>query len=103
MKPTCPKCGTEEIQAVPACHTYLTDKGWYSCMGCYSAIRYECNNCDWEFTHGLNPKNPRAKVNSENEPSWHEDSWFMGDPGKHKDVKWFDEYDPFGDDDAGRT
>lgn len=33
---------------------------------------FACANdtCDWRYTHGLNPDNPRAVVNEKNRPTW---------------------------------
>lgn len=49
-------------------------------MGCDSAIEYMCSSlwylsdspapCDWSYTHGLNPNNPRFAAEQESRPDW---------------------------------
>ena len=68
----CPKCGSEVIYEL-TCHTYGGDDGWFSCLPCDSAIMYQCiddENCCWAYTHGLNPRNPRASLNENGRPVW---------------------------------
>lgn len=71
---TCPECdGT--VEAMDACHTWPRGDMWMSCMGCFSAILYFCNNCGWKFVHGLNKSNPLNVENEQNRPPW-----IVGDP-----------------------
>lgn len=76
----CPRCGSEVVYNL-TCHTYGSDEGgWFACMPCDSAIEYVCVRqydddppepvCDWRYTHGLNPRNPRAAANEACRPSW---------------------------------
>ena len=48
-----------------------------SCWGCFSAMTYFCGSdeCDWVYTHGLNPSNPRFDENKKDKPSWLPDDW----------------------------
>lgn len=47
-------------------------------MPCDSAIEYLCaaqyddepGECEWRYTHGLNPRNPRAAENEKRRPPW---------------------------------
>lgn len=71
--PSCPSCGHRELSAYPSCHTWGGDadgKGWMACLGCFSAFDYSCNECDWHYTHGLNPRNPRSLDNETRRPTW---------------------------------
>jgi hypothetical protein len=81
--PSCPRCGGKVYYDL-ACHTYpqrLPDgsERFMACMPCDSAIAYGCDGhgdrdedegCGWDYTHGLNPRNPRAAANEENRPPW---------------------------------
>jgi hypothetical protein len=77
LPPTCPECGREVVYDL-TCHTYGQDGKFYACMPCDSAVEYICTGqledeptgCEWRYTHGLNPKNPRAARNEENRPPW---------------------------------
>lgn len=68
--PTCPECGCTNIVWDHACHTWPQGGGWMSCIRCDSAMRYSCGCCDWSFTHGLNPDNPRSAKNEASRPTW---------------------------------
>lgn len=79
----CPECGGKVAYDL-TCHTYPTrrDDGteaWMACLPCDSAIEYVCTGqyndenpgtCRWEYTHGLNPGNPRAAQNEAQRPAW---------------------------------
>lgn len=72
----CPECGGE-VSAMLTCHTYPQScpdgtLAWYSCMPCDSATDYFCDNddCGWDYTAGLNPRNPRAAANESKRPAW---------------------------------
>ena len=71
----CPQCGGN-VSTLGACHTYGDEHGWYACVGCYSALMIFCigtegkSPCDWDYTWGLNPRNPRAAKNEESRPGW---------------------------------
>lgn len=89
----CPNCGGPVDYSL-ACHTYpQTSQGkttWMSCMPCDSAYWWTCEGhnedrcepgcyeygihegCGWNWTEGLNPGNPRAIANEENNPHWEE-------------------------------
>jgi hypothetical protein len=79
--PVCPECGAEVVYDL-TCHTYSVkrDNGteaWVACMPCDSAVGYICvreldddGECGWRYTHGLNPRNPRAAENEQRRPSW---------------------------------
>lgn len=83
----CPKPDCDgEVGWDFTCHTYPTTharKGadpvvtWMSCLPCDSAIHYQCSRlydgCDWEYTDGLNPGNPRAVANAKRRPAWLDD------------------------------
>jgi hypothetical protein len=92
-KPMCPECSHENIQWDFACHTWpgglRTDgsEQWMSCQNCDSAIRYSCHcwlddedddpepfrSCQcsgWDYTHGLNPRNPRWEREQAFRPAW---------------------------------
>ena len=94
--PVCPNCAGP-IAYEYTCHTYGAGTKWYSCLPCDSAIEYSCvrdmapnpadpdhendhDGCGWDFTHGLNPGNPRSPANEAKRPSW-----LVGDPqaGEH--------------------
>jgi hypothetical protein len=68
-EPRCPECGARVTYDL-GCHTYQQNDRWLNCMGCGSAVLYECVSCDWDYTHGLNPRNPRAQRNEPNRPKW---------------------------------
>lgn len=108
----CPECGHNTVKADFTCHTYggVDADGkerWYSCIGCGSAIEYFCTcwledmaadehylcNCTWKYTHGLNPKNPRAAYNETFRPAWLErkDPDERVEMPKHPDVPWLGE------------
>jgi hypothetical protein len=40
------------------------------------------DDCNWEFTHGLNPKNPRAVANEKKRPEWLPDDGVTGRYGE---------------------
>jgi hypothetical protein len=79
----CPECGGKVVYDL-ACHTWpQTRPGggvtFMSCMPCDSAIEYYCvaqyaddspGTCAWEYTHGLNPRNPRSAANEAKRPAW---------------------------------
>lgn len=77
----CPECGGP-VEHTGTCHTYgwkEDGSGGLACIGCWSAIRLYCvydygpdedRGCGWEYTWGLNPKNPRSKDNNLCRPSW---------------------------------
>jgi len=79
--PVCPQCGAPVVYNL-TCHTYGgTDadgrERWWACMPCDSAVEYICvreldddGECGWRYTHGLNPKNPRAAANERRRPAW---------------------------------
>ena len=86
MDMNCPRCGGP-VGATYACHTYGPNENghWMSCIGCDSAVDYVCMcrlndepepqckpdcECNWRYTHGLNPKNPRSEINEKNRPPW---------------------------------
>ena len=66
----CPTCSGANIAWEYTCHTYLIDKTWMACQPCDSAVRYLCLDCDWNYTDGLNPANPRAVKNAVAKPVW---------------------------------
>lgn len=71
--PTCPRCSSPCLAAYDSCHTWggnAEGKGWMSCIGCYSALRLVCDECDWQYEWGLNRLNPRSALNETNRPSW---------------------------------
>jgi hypothetical protein len=80
-RPCCPECGYRVTYDLD-CHTWPRRDGngaerWMACMSCDSAIRYICmrdlddaGECGWRYTHGLNPRNPRAAANEERRPPW---------------------------------
>jgi hypothetical protein len=47
-------------------------------MPCDSAVEYFCasqyddepGECEWRYTHGLNPRNPRSADNEKRRPPW---------------------------------
>ena len=80
---TCPVCAGPVYYDF-TCHTWSNAQGkWMSCLGCDSAIRYECQNadCDWSYEDGLNPRSPRSASNAQHRPDWLAD-WelFDGSP-----------------------
>jgi hypothetical protein len=76
-EPGCPECGREVVYNL-TCHTYGHGDRFYACMPCDSAVEYICagqlddkpTGCDWRYTHGLNPRNPRAEANEHHRPPW---------------------------------
>lgn len=76
----CPKCpGTATVYLIFSCHTWPNSRGqWMSCLnGCSSAGVLYCSNedCDWDYTWGLNPRNPQAADNEKNRPLWLVGGW----------------------------
>lgn len=76
MEKVCPDCGGP-VQWDLTCHTWPGAGGrWMSCLPCDSAVRYDCMagedevGCGWSYTHGLNPRNPRAAANEAKRPAW---------------------------------
>ena len=70
-KPSCMICGSDKLYYTYDCHTYEGRDGtWMACRPCDSAIYYGCTQCEWSYTHGLNPKNPREEKNRLNKPIW---------------------------------
>ena len=75
--PTCPECGGR-VEYDLTCHTYGQGDRFYACMPCDSAVEYFCASqyddepgaCEWRYTHGLNPRNPRAAQNEKRRPPW---------------------------------
>jgi len=72
----CPACGAA-TDMMPTCHTWANRRPdgsvvWMACMGCDSAMDYYCtaDDCRWDYTHGLNPQNPRAADNATRKPGW---------------------------------
>ncbi len=70
----CPQCGADVVYDL-VCHTWSTrtDDGrevWMACVGCSSAIGYDCTNCEWHYTDGLNSRNPRSPENERHRPQW---------------------------------
>ena len=121
MSPACPQCGHEKVYADFTCHTWPGgtradgSEQWMACQGCGSAIRYACGcwlddevpnpedpdglwiyrepecECQWDYTHGLNPRNPRKDREEESRPPWLEgepDFDKNGDILKQPDVRW---------------
>lgn len=74
MQPlTCPTCGSRNLLWSYTCHTWSDSTGaWKSCLPCDSAVEYWCNEdeCDWGYTQGLNPGNPRSPLNEAHRPPW---------------------------------
>jgi hypothetical protein len=73
----CPECGGTDIAWDFTCHTWGGKEdgtGWKACMPCDSAIQYYCrgngNDYCWNYTHGLNPGNPRSVANDARRPPW---------------------------------
>jgi hypothetical protein len=82
--PRCPECGGKVAYDL-TCHTWpqqQRDGGserFMTCMPCDSAIEYLCTEwlrddkpgeCNWRYTHGLNPRNPRSAANDAKRPAW---------------------------------
>lgn len=70
----CPECGGE-TESWPTCHTWTQSapdgtERWMSCMSCDSATDWYCLDCNWIWTQGLNPRNPRAEANAACAPPW---------------------------------
>lgn len=96
---SCPECG-EIVEADLGCHTWprtitredgSRHEQWMSCMPCDSATIWSCETrwmdedelrllgkekghpivpCDWTWTEGLNPGNPRYAENETRNPHW---------------------------------
>ena len=68
---TCPRCGGP-VSTSPTCHTYEQFGRWMACARCDSAVEWSCDDydCGWDFTQGLNPRNPRAAANEAQRPPW---------------------------------
>ena len=66
----CPNCGSHSVTASLDCHTYPQGDKWMACLGCASAMRFGCGDCDWWYMWGGNPRNPRFRNNEERKPSW---------------------------------
>lgn len=80
MKCLCPKCGSDNVAWDTACHTWPNERAggvFYACIGCDSARKYICmeKGCDWRYTHGLNPDNPRFGNEQKSKPVWVDDAW----------------------------
>ena len=85
----CPKCDSAVVRYM-TCHTYQNgcdsdgNALWVACYGCNSAEEYSCasETCDWVYTYGLNPLNPRSAANEANRPDWLEklETSLLGDP-----------------------
>lgn len=81
MNYKCPKCESIDVVWDFACHTWPNqrDSGtiFMSCFGCDSAREYICmeDDCNWNYTHGLNPLNPRFADEQESKPNWVDDEW----------------------------
>jgi hypothetical protein len=72
----CPECGGP-VDVMLTCHTYPQRQAdgterWMACMPCDSASDWYCESdeCNWSWTEGLNPRNPRAAANDASRPSW---------------------------------
>jgi hypothetical protein len=94
MKRSCPECGGD-VEADLGCHTWPRNiqradgsffEQWMSCMPCDSATIWSCETrwmdedelgdrvpCDWTWTEGLNPGNPRYAENETRNPGWYPD------------------------------
>lgn len=69
----CPKCGSSEVTSSPTCSTWRGSHGWMVCsssQSCDDATDWACEDCDWSYVEGLNPKNPRAAGNEDSRPDW---------------------------------
>ena len=84
LRGACPSCGGD-VAFSDTCHTWGGKEdgtGWMACMGCFSALYLFCcePGCDWRYTHGLNPLNPRSAANAKNRPPWLEEAreWLDG-------------------------
>lgn len=73
----CPECGSFPILVSLTCHTYRQNDGWKACIPCDSAGDLYCPNeeCNWSYTWGLNPSNPRSPGNEKYRPNWLVGSW----------------------------
>jgi len=73
MEHLCPQCGGETA-SIPVCVTWMGSEGrWVGCFGCGSALEFYCADldiCDWSWTCGLNPENPRSVENDLRSPPW---------------------------------
>lgn len=76
VKHPCPWCGGRVVDT-GSCHTYGGNEdgtGWMMCFpACWSAVEFYCvdnDTCEWSYTWGLNPRNPRAHSNSMHRPDW---------------------------------
>jgi len=67
----CPLCGGS-VSYDYTCHTYESGGRWMACLPCDSAIWYSCDedDCKWDYTAGLNPRNPRSADNEARRPRW---------------------------------
>lgn len=94
MDHSCPECGGP-VEADLGCHTWprtITNSDgtkreqYMSCMPCDSATIWSCETrwmdedelngrvtCEWTWTEGLNPGNPRAEENETRNPHWDPD------------------------------
>ena len=70
-KAECPECWAT-VHYDFDCHTYQQGERWVACLPCDSAIGYYCSreDCEWHYTHGLNPGNPRSANNEQRRPAW---------------------------------
>ncbi len=84
----CPRCQSQVIYDY-TCHTYpgsIRDGKvqWLACITCDSAHWLSCQNesCDWSYTYGLNPGNPRSEQNEGERPEWLPQEITYSQPGK---------------------
>jgi hypothetical protein len=96
----CPDCGHDNIKVSLTCHTWPQGNQWMHCQGCDSALEYDCRcwldddtecNCMWDYTHGLNPGNPRHRNEEMKRPEWLVGDLKFTEHGfaiAHKDVEW---------------
>lgn len=92
----CPQCGSDVTYDL-ACHTWPQTQSdgsvrFMSCLPCDTAYLYECTNevCDWRYTHGLNPKNPRSIAEQTKRPQW---LYWFEDDRPYPGVRYFWEDD----------
>lgn len=73
----CPKCNSFPVYYDFTCHTYFSSGRWSSCLPCSSAGYLTCNNenCDWSYTWGHNPENPRFADEEKYRPEWLVGDW----------------------------
>lgn len=71
FKELCPKCN-RKVWYELTCHTYVIDGKWKACLPCDSALYLFCETegCNWAYTWGLNPKNPRFAWEESRRPEW---------------------------------